>query len=478
MPVKDRRSSLRVELEGRARIRTDRDLFEGRCVDLGLHGIAIQSTRAVRPGEAVTLEAMVEGQHLRMEATLIRRQRHRGDYVLGFAFVDLDLDTQRRIEHLVFERVDGSPQAELMRAFVAHADRVPPPAARDDAGDRTVVAGTLVPVISGDTQIVQVGMLPRVDHTVIAPPPSRGETVIAPIETVVEARPVASPPADSPAASPGVPDDAWLEDEMDTAQFRLLEAAQAREAAEQELSRLEPDEPVPENTVVVGGFSLPQLEPSATAGVEAPPSASESTVVVGGFVPERPLVERTLVTADPVERPLAERTLVERALLTSDAPERTLVTVDPGERPLAERTAAFAAGMPTLTPRTPTTALSVVIDPGEHSTAPTEPFHATGPESRPEPPGERTLPFLRDFLVGLRNEPAVGGPPSEPSERTTVTAGGLPETLALGPAARALLDATALLRRPAPASRCGPRVIVAVPHQSFRRVAPTPWNRR
>lgn len=455
MPVKDRRSSLRVELEGRARIRTDRDLFEGRCVDLGLHGIAIQSTRAVRPGEAVTLEALVDGQHLRMEATLVRRQRHRGDYVLGFEFVELDLDTQRRIEHLLFERVDGSPQAELMRAFVAHADRVPPPAARDDAGDRTVVAGTLVPVISGDTQIVQVGMLPRVDHTVIAPPPSRGETVIAPIETVVEARPVASPPAEAPAETAGVPDDAWLEDEMDTAQFRLLEAAQAREAAEQEaeqeLARLDPDEPVPENTVVVGGFSLPMLA--------------------------RPLVERTLV-----ERTLVERTLVERTVVTSDAPERTpvertMVTSDPVERPLAERTATFAAGMPTPTPRTATTALSV-IDPDEHVTAPTEPFRTMGPEPRPEPLAERTLPFLRDFLVGLRSEPAVGGPRGEPEERTTITAGGLPVALALGPAARSLLDATALLRRPAPASRSGPRVIVAVPHHTYRRVAPTPWNRR
>jgi hypothetical protein len=418
MPVvKDRRSSPRVAIEGRARVLTSRARFEGLCVDLGLGGVAIRSTRAARPREHVTLELLVHGQLLRLEATVARRQREGGDYVLGFAVVDLDLDAQRRIEHLVFERLAGSPLAELMRAFVAHADRVPPPA-RSRTAEGTVVVGAIpVPVITGHTQIIEVGMLPTVDRTVIAPAPPRTETVLADPPPVADRTVL----ADAPRA-PGVPDAAWLDDEMDTEQFRLLEAAQAREAErereepieldgdeveEEELEVLDADDPVPEVTVIVGG--LPHAnDPATGAGVQPRPLP-------------RPPRERTLVTTDAPELPPRERTLV-----TTDAPElppreRTLVTTD-------------------------------------------------APDERPH---ERTIPFLRDWLEPL-------APRRDPAEHTVIDVGPTPaEVSAPTPIARALVEAIALLRPPGPApGRRGPRVIVSVPHRTYRRIAPAPWNVR
>jgi hypothetical protein len=418
MPVvKDRRSSLRVEVEGRARIHTNRDEFAARCVDLGLDGIAVRSTRAARPGELVTLELQIDGQWLRSEAKLVRRQRTRGEYLLGLSFVDLDLDTRRRIEHMLFERLAGSPQGEFMRAFVAHADRVPPPAVREAAVEHTVVAGVVqVPVISGHTQVIVLDPLPTVDRTVIAPAPLRSDDV----HVATPRTPLASPlvvPSELDQPAPGVPDGAWLDDEMDTEQFRLLEAAQAREAAEREaneaatldfepeLARVEPQAPVPENTVVVSGFAVPR--------------------------------ERTAITTDVIE----PSHLRERTLVTSDAPvlrERTLVTSDFLERPPAERT------IPVL----PAEVLA-----------------------------ERTLPFLRDLLPGHAHRPTslLGA-----SERTAIVAPPPAADSAPRPTVRALLDAVALLRGPDPtqARKRGPRVVVAIPHRTHRRVASMPWNRK
>jgi hypothetical protein len=67
----------------------------------------------------------------------------------------------------------------------------------------------------------------------------------------------------------------------------------------------------------------------------------------------------------------------------------------------------------------------------------------------------------------------------EAAEGTTAgaTEARIPPALALRPTLRALLQAAALLRRPDPAPRRGPRVIVAIPHRSYRRVAAEPWNR-
>jgi hypothetical protein len=324
MPVvKDRRSSLRVEVEGQARIHTNRDAFVARCVDLGLDGIAVRSTRAARPGELVTLELQIDGQRLRIEARLARRQRTRGEYLLGLAFVELDLDTQRRVEHTIFERLAGSPQGEFMRAFVAHADRVPPPVVRGSAVEHTVVAGTLmVPVISGHTQVIALDQLPTVDRTVIAPPPPRTD--------IVRAEAPAPPPG-----APGAPDDAWLDDEMHTAQFRLLEAAQAgelevaeREASEVELELepelLEPEAPPAEHTVVVTSFSTPPGE--SLALTESLPR------------------ERTLVTSDSLERRPAEQTVPLRpAERVSEVP--------------AERTLPFLRDLPDPAPHNPTDSL-------------------------------------------------------------------------------------------------------------------------
>lgn len=413
MPVKDRRSSVRVEIEGRARIFTHRDEFAGRCLDLGLDGIALRSTRAARPGELVTLEAVIDGQPLRVDAKLVRRQRAAGEYVLGLSFVDLDLDTQRRIEHLLFERLAGSPQAELMRAFVAHSDRVPPPATREGAVEHTVVASVQpVPVISGHTQVVSLSQLAMADHTMIAPLPERGETVVAALAGVLE---VPEEP-DVPEVDPGVPDDTWLDDEMDTAQFRLLEAAQARERAEREaeeleLAQLQPDDPVPEHTVVVGGFAI------------------------------QPLVE-------PTQR------------------ERTLVTTDAPERPFVERTAPLLSGELFPPPRTvgapeavaPTATLRVPLE--------------------PEALGDRTVPFLRELLLGVRRlEPS---PERHAPEHTAIVRPHPADADAmLRPSLRALLEARALLRPVPPASgKRGPRVIVAIPHSKHRRVEATPWNQQ
>lgn len=426
MSVKDRRSSLRVEVEGRARILTDRDEFAGRCLDLGLDGIALRSTRAARPGELVTLEAVVDGQQLRIDAKLVRRQRAGGEYLLGFSFVELDLDTQRRIEHLVFERLAGSPRADFMRAFVAHADRVPPPATRDGAGERTVVAGVLpVPVISGHTQVVAVAQLPMVDRTVIAPLPLRGETVVAEVPEVDPG---------VPEVDPGVPDDTWLEDEMDTAQFRLLEAAQARERAEREAEGADveepdsPDEPAPENTVVVGGFAVPPL-------------VDHTEMVIEG---EQPPHQRTLVTTDAPERPLVERTA---PLLSGDllAPPRPHGVPEP--------------------------------------VAPTHGF--TQPVAvEPDALADRTVPFLRDLLLGVRrlesstlDRHAPG--PMAPEHTMMVAPPPAEADAVLRPSLRAMLDAKALLRPDASsAGKRGPRVIVAIPHSQHRRVASAPWNQR
>jgi len=443
MPViKDRRSSLRVEVEGRALIHTNRDEFAARCVDLGLDGIAIRSTRSARPGERVTVEAWIAGQLFRIEAKLIRRQRTRGEYLLGLAFVDLDFDTQRRIEHTLFERLAGSPQGEFMRAFVAHAERVPPPVVREAVVEHTVVAGVLpVPVISGHTQIIALDQLPTADRTVIAPPPPRIDVVRAEM------------PALPPEPDPGVPDDAWLDDEMDTAQFRLLEAAQAkeREAAEREATEvalelepeLEPLAPPPEHTVVVTGFATSPDEGTAVTTDVLEPSLRERTLVTSD-APEPSPRERTLVTSDAPEPSPRERTLVtsdapepssrKRTLVTSDGPEpspreRTLVTSDSLERPPAERL--------------------------------------------PEATAERTLPFLRDLFP----DPTPRNPASQLAapERTAIVSARLAADSAVRPTLRALLDAAALLRGHAPGKR-GPRVVVAVPHRTYRRVASTPWN--
>jgi hypothetical protein len=450
MPVvKDRRSSLRVEVEGRARIHTNRDEFDARCVDLGLDGIAVRSTRAARPGELVTVEAQIAGQRLRIEAKLVRRQRARGEYLLGLSFVDLDLDTQRRIEHMLFERLAGAPQAEFMRAFAAHADRVPPPAVHGGAIEHTVVAGVLqVPVISGHTQIVALDQLPTVDRTVIAPPPARTDVVYAEVPRMPQAPELLGPPEEPNTApdeeTPGVPDDAWLDDEMDTAQFRLLEAAQAREQAAREANEaaLEPEAPAAENTVVVTGFATPPQE--RTSVTDAPEPQPREHTLVTTDAPEPASRERTLVTTDAPDSPLRERTLV-----TTDAPdspprERTLITTNAAERPLAERTIPLLAGEP-----------------------------------MPDVPGERTIPFLRDLLPdpAFRNLPALH---LAPPERTAIVSARPAAALALRPTFRALLEAAALLRGPDPAQRGrrGPRVIVSIPHRTLRRVASTPWNQQ
>ena len=411
MPVKDRRSSVRVEIEGRARIFTHRDEFAGRCLDLGLDGIALRSTRAARPGELVTLEAVIDGQPLRVDAKLVRRQRAAGEYVLGLSFVDLDLDTQRRIEHLLFERLAGSPQAELMRAFVAHSDRVPPPATREGAVEHTVLASmSQVPVISGHTQVVSMSQLALADRTMIAPLPERGETVVAALAGVLEVPEV-------PEVDPGVPDDTWLDDEMDTAQFRLLEAAQARERAEREaedleLAQLQPDDPVPEHTVVVGGFAIASL---------------------------------------------VEPTLRERTLVTTDAPER----------PLVERTAPLLSGE--LFPPPRTRGVPEVVAPTSTLRVPLE----------PEVPSDRTLPFLRDLLLGVRRLDPSTPERHAPEHTALVRRDPTDADAVLRPSLRALLEAKAMLRPdPSAAGKRGPRVIVSIPHQAFRRVASTPWNQR
>jgi hypothetical protein len=450
--VKDRRRSLRVEIEGTARIRTDRDAFEGRCIDLGLHGLALRSSRAVRPGDRVSLEVLLHGQHLRLEAVLVRRQRHAGDYLLGLAFVDLDLDAQRRLEHAVFERLDGTPHAELMRAFVAHADRVPPTAARDDAGDRTMVSGeVLVPVISGHTQVVSLDHVLVLDRTVIAPPPPRLDTVLAP---VLGAR--------APASS-GIPEEVAPEDDLDTAQFRLREAAQA-EQARGAPERLAPDAPVPEDTVMVGALSLPlPIDRTEAIPLDDDPPSGERTLVTFDALPREAPRERTLVTSD-APAPPRERTLVtsdapapprEHTLVTSDAPapprERTLV-----ERTLAERTLPFLdeRGTPEAIARTRTTTLPLA--------------HEAGPRSSAEPPSvtvvERTLPFSS---AARRSSPTTGNV-------TTPSQGTAPPQAS----ARALLDAAALLRSHEASVRRGPRVIVAIPHRTQRRARAWPWTRR
>jgi hypothetical protein len=462
--VKDRRSSLRIEVEGVARIHTDRGEFEGRCVDLGLGGIAIRSTRAPRSGEQVSVEAHVDGQHLRAEATLVRRHRVAGEYLLGLAFVDVDFDTQRRLEHLVFERLATAPQAGFMRAFVAHADRVPPPV-RHAASDRTVVSGILeVPVISGHTQVIALSRLTPADRTVIAPAPQRPEPLRA------DDRPAY-------AGEPGTPDDAWLDDEMDTAQFRLLEAAQAKDATlleleDEDLALLEPPEPASDpasdHTVVVGGFSTP--EPSNPA--------SDHTVVVGGFATPPPR-ELTLVTGEAFEQWPRERTLVTGETPEQWPRERTLVTDEGPERRARERTVVIGETTePLPRERTLVTGEATPRTLGERtlveSGAPERPFaDHTIPlitEPLPELPAERTIPFLRELFESM--PPA---PPREPGERTA-TISPPPVVDASRPTVQALLDATALLGRSGRRGKRGPRVIVSIPHRTFRRVASTPWK--
>lgn len=455
MPIKDRRSSVRVEIEGRARIFTHRDEFAGRCLDLGLDGIALRSTRAARPGELVTLEAVIDGQPLRVDAKLVRRQRAAGEYVLGLSFEDLDLDTQRRIEHLMFERLAGSPRAEFMRAFVAHADRVPPPVTREGAVEHTVLASmSQVPVISGHTQVVSMSQLALADRTMIAPLPERGETVVAELAGVLEVLEVSEEPEEVPEDDPGVPDDTWLDDEMDTAQFRLLEAAQARERAEREaedleLAQLQPDDPVPEHTVVVGGFAVQPL-------VEPTPLVREE---------ERPPNERTLVMGDATEPAPRQRTSI-----IADAPEpterqRTLITTDAPERPLVERTAPLISGALFPPPRTvgapetvaPTSTLRVPLE--------------------PDAQGDRTVPFLRDLLLGVRRLDPSTPERHAPEHTALVRRDPTDADAVLRPSLRALLEAKALLRPDPPASS-RPRVIVAIPHSKHRRVASAPWNQR
>jgi hypothetical protein len=468
--VKDRRSSLRVEVEGVAQIHTDRGEFEGRCIDLGLGGIAIRSTRAPRPGEQVLVEAHVDGQRLRAEATLVRRHRVAGEYLLGLAFVDVDFDTQRRLEHLVFERLATASQAGFMRAFVAHADRVPPPG-RHDASDRTVVSGILeVPVISGHTQVIALGRLTPADRTVIAP---ADRTVIAPAPQRPDAVRADDPPAH--AGEPGVPDDAWLDDEMDTAQFRLLEAAQAKDATQleledEDLALLEPSEPASEpasdHTVVVGGFATPPpRELTLVTGEAFEQWPRERTLVTGETAEPWPR-ERTLVTDEGPERRARERTLVIGETTEPLPRERTLVTGDTSERPLRERT--LVTGETT----TRTLGERTVVESG----APERPFaDHTIPlltEPLPELPAERTIPFLRELFD--RMPPA---PPREPGERTATIAPP-PVVDASRPTVQALLDANALLGRSGRRGKRGPRVIVSIPHRTYRRVASTPWERK
>lgn len=451
MPVvKDRRRSLRVELEGPARILTDRDEFDGQCVDLGLDGLAIRSTRAARPGELVTLEALLDGQSLRMDAKLARRQRLGGDYILGFAFVDLELDVQRRIEHLVFERVAGSPQGEFMRAFVAHADRVPPPVSRDDGGERTVVVGTLpVPVISGYTEVIPLEPSSMGDRTVVATPPPRSE-----------ARPI---DASTPAEDAAVPE-AWPDDEPDTARFRLLESGPEDDAPAHEddawAMALDPDESFPRRTPM----------PSDVA----PQSSSEHTVVVGPPVAPPPRI--TLVATDVEPPPPSERTVVVGPPVEPMPSERTVVASHPSEPPPSERT--VVVGRPIEPPSEHTV---VVGHASEHPlverTAPLLPPSLAPPAGHVDGTAERTLPFLHDLLPEPR--PGLGfglGRPRELVEHTTVSAPRPLPALALLPSMRALLDAAALLRRPEPAPRRGPRVIVAIPHRTYRRAAAMPWN--
>jgi PilZ domain len=331
MPVvKDRRSSLRVLIEGKALVQTERDQFEGWCVDLGLDGIAIRSTRAARSRERVTLELLVHGQWLGLPAVLARRQRIGGEYLMGLRLVALDLDMRRHIEHLVFERLEGSPQAAFMRAFVAHAERVPP-LGEGHGGpiEHTVVAAAHpVPVISGHTQIVSIAHLSSGDRTVIAPPPPRSDTLPS------GAEPAHMPPA---VMAPVVSTDAWFEDEMDTAKLRLLEAELGPADATDE----------PEPTVVTGDADERLVERTTLLFGDAAPAPIERTEVFFGDAAPSP-TERTAVFSDATPLPVP---LLHTATLALG------FAIDPDLPPFGdgERTVPLLRGSlpppPTTTPR-------------------------------------------------------------------------------------------------------------------------------
>src|SRR5690606_21947387 len=269
--VRDRRSSLRVAVDGEAVVYTTRDVIEGRCVDLGRDGVAIRSTRAARNKEPATLDLRLEGQRVRLEAVLARRQRIHGDYLMGFAFVQLDPEARACIDRVIAERLAGSPEGEQLLALAALAAARPAaPMQRESAertAERTVVAaaGLIVPVISGHTQVVAMDRLPTApqgDRTVVAPPPSRTDPVRMPSE------PVRSPP---PTFAPVSFDDSWFEDEMDTAEYDLPEATDEPDAEAQ-----------PERTVVTAPEHTVAAAPERTLV-----TASERTVVAA---PERTVV--------------------------------------------------------------------------------------------------------------------------------------------------------------------------------------------
>lgn len=407
--VRDRRSSLRVVIDGEAVVYTERDVIEGRCLDLGRGGLAVRSTRAARAKTPVTLELYVDGQRLRIEAVIARRQRHLGDYVMGLRFAVLDPDTSARIDRMIVERLAGTPHAELLLALAAHAAAAAAPPITEPlpAADRTVVAsGYIVPVITGLTQVIPIDRIATVDRTVVAAPPPRIDDADPRTEPLprVPAPPLTfdeswfddevdeldqldglDDPFDEPIddiAEPGVPGGPLDEmDEMDTAELRLREA---------------------------GAHAEPEPEPTATP-------------------------DRTVVAPEPTVVTTASE-------LPAARPERTWTWVLPNH-------AVDGAPEPVAPKHTATMVLP-------------------SPDAEPERTATSTIPLPPPPLVGHDRS-------QRPAEAT------LPFLATLRPSQRALLSAVALLRTATDETRVprGPRVIVSIPHQRYRRRSGSPWNR-
>lgn len=422
--VRDRRSSLRVVIDGEAVVYTERDVIEGRCLDLGRGGLAVRSTRAARAKTPVTLELYVDGQRLRIEAVIARRQRHLGDYVMGLRFAALDPDTSARIDRMIVERLAGTPHAELLRALAAHAAAAAAPPITEPlpAADRTVVAsGYIVPVITGLTQVIPIDRIATVDRTVVAAPPPR----------IDDAGPRTEPLPRAP-APPLMFDESWFDDEVDELDeldglddplgdpldepFDDIAEPGAPDGPLGEMDEMDEMDTAELRLREAGAHAEPEPEPTATP--EPEPTATPDRTVVA---PEPTLV--TFASEPPAARP-----------------ERTWTWVLPNHE-------VDGAPEPVAQQRTATMVLP-------------------SPDAEPERTATSTIPLPPPPLVGHDRS-------QRPAEAT------LPFLATLRPSQRALLAAVALLRTAIDETRGrgGPRVIVSIPHQRYRRRSGSPWNR-
>jgi len=421
--VKDRRSSLRVAIEGEVFVYTERDRLEAQCLDLGMDGMLVRSAWPTYSRRLLTVEAFVGGERLRLDAELVRHREIDEGHELALRFVDVTPATAAALERIIVARLRASTRRGHAQAFEAGALRgsaagsvgpepEPEPEHEPDTERAFARPG---PVISGLTEVMERGE-PVGGFTMIAPPPR------------------AEPPVVADARGSAVHFDAsWDEEEADTARFRRI----TDDVGPGHTERLDREgRPLPpERTVIVAADDL------------APPPE-----------PERTRLERTMIVAadDVVPPPRSEqgeRTMIIAADDLAPPPRPEPATppdrvTPPGQdhrSRLVTAAAAAEASPSARASREPSRSISGTLS------SPHEPHIEPEPEPEPEAP-----PLLRGggTTPSVEPEPGPAGTTRQPSSR---------------PSQRALQQARAMLATGSPPGmpRRRPRVIVSIPHRTY-----------